>query len=92
LFEPKVSIKKPENVKDFNDYSEFYEHQRVFGLSMNRKQTKAYLSKMNVNVLYFLEDNIDWWKYKNALCQSCTEKCKQSSRIILEHCDNYRKK
>ena len=92
LFEPKVPVKKPENVKNFKEYREFFENQYVFGVDMNKKETKKYLSKMNVNVLYFLDEDVEFWKYKNARCQKCVEKCKQSSRSRLENCDNYREK
>jgi len=92
LFEPSRPIKKPENVKDFKKYFEFYENQNVFGMDLTRKQMKVYLAKMNVNTLYFLDDDIDWMKYKNARCQKCVEKCKQSSRVKLVNCDSYKEK
>ncbi len=92
LFEPKRAIKKPENVKNFNEYQEFFDNQGIFGLGLNKKGMKVYLGKMNVKTLYFIEDEVEWMKYKNVMCQKCIEKCKQSSRVKLVNCNNYKEK
>lgn len=97
-------IKSLKNVVDFNDYKKFSECFNILGLNLTQKSVKDYLNKLNVREIYFYDPkpNIEtctikdfkdyWFKYINYDCIECINKCKQSSRVKVIKCKDFKGK
>jgi|SRR6056297_1263655 len=95
-----VMIKSFKQVENFKDYKKFEDNKEILGLFFNKKDTKKLMNEMGVKDLYFYdghpcelnvnEINKHWFKYINVKCKKCSKKCKQSSRVKILQCDDFK--
>ena len=73
-----------------NDYIRLHD----FLLLTNPKQTKKQSEESRkeigwTEVYIYVADNGDYWAYTNHKCNTCTKKCKQSSKVEILTCPQY---
>ena len=93
-------IKSFNDIDDFSGYKKFEDFKHLLGISINKKDTKKLLKDMGVKDLYFYDNYSDhnnvalfnqyWFKYINPKCKECDKKCKQSSRVNVVKCDDFK--
>jgi|SRR6056297_1216724 len=93
-------IKRFDDIDNFNQYKKFEDFKHLLGISLNKKDTKKLLKDMGIKDLYFYDDYSDhnnvslfnkyWFRYINPRCKECVKKCKQSSRVNVLKCDDFK--
>jgi len=71
-------------------YIPLFEFLRLTDPKITVKATKETLLEMGYTSFWvYVEDNDDYWAYTNHKCNTCTKKCKQSSKVELLACPQY---
>ena len=91
-----------EDEPNFDKYKSFKKYQNLLGINMNETKTKKFLEKLGLKKLWFYDKLPElsdvktfkkhWFNYTNVKCQACKLKCKQSSKVDIFKCKDYKKK
>lgn len=92
-------IKKLSDVKDITGYVTIKKYLKDRGMDVNLE--KELLKTFDFQSVYVLTRPINpsaeefeayWWENINIKCKPCEYACKQSSKVILEYCPNFKLK
>jgi len=93
-------IKSLKDIEDFSSYKSFIDFNELLGLTPTKKQVSDYLRSLGAKELYFYdplpgdtgvkEFKEYWFKYNNNLCSRCINECKQSSRVKIVNCREFK--
>jgi hypothetical protein len=97
-----VIIKSFKDIKNFKKYKRFEDNKELFGISLNKKDIKKLMKEIGIKDLYFYDDHSIisnktefkkyWFEYINIKCINCINKCKQSSRVKILYCKDFKGK
>ena len=98
-FHTTTNIKKLSDVKDLSEYITLKKYLKDKKLEANLEQ--ELLKAFNFQSIYVLKKPINpsaeefesyWWEETNIKCKLCIYACKQSSKVIVEACPNFKEK
>lgn len=106
LFIEDREIKSPQDVENSDEFVSIFRFMEILGLDIKKKDIQSYLKKIGASMVYIYDpgpverkdggiapskwDNY-FFRYINKKCRDCKKSCKQSSRVILDYCPEYKK-